>query len=61
MAKRNPLLKRNIKPVSTGSSWRNPSVEDIQKRAYSIWENKGRPQNSALDNWLEAEKSLNKI
>jgi len=61
MAKRNILLKRNVKPTSRGSSWRNPSVEDIQRRAYYIWENKGRPENSDLDNWLEAERPMTKI
>jgi hypothetical protein len=60
MAKRNILLKRNTKSVSAGNTWRSPSVEDIQKRAYYIWEKKGRPENSDLDNWLEAEKSLAK-
>ena len=61
MGKRKILLKRNAKPASTGSSWRNNSTEEIQRRAYLIWENKGRPQNSDLDNWLEAEKSLTKV
>ena len=26
----------------------------IEERAYHIWESKGKPQNNALDNWLEA-------
>ncbi len=28
---------------------------DIAKRAYQIWENEGRPNDRALDHWLEAE------
>jgi hypothetical protein len=30
----------------------------VQERAYSIWESKGRPQNSALNDWLEAKRQL---
>ncbi len=32
----------------------------IQERAYYIWKNKGSVSNSALDNWLEAERQLKK-
>lgn len=34
--------------------------EKIRKKAYYIWEAKGRPENIALDNWLEAEGELKK-
>ena len=41
------------------------SKEDIQKRikevALSIWENKGRPENSSADDWREAEKRVRGI
>lgn len=30
----------------------------MQLKAYQIWENQGRPEGKALDNWLEAEKTL---
>lgn len=30
----------------------------IEERAYYIWESKGRPANSALEDWLQAEKEL---
>jgi len=30
----------------------------IQEKAYHIWAEKGFPENTALDNWLEAEKQL---
>ena len=33
----------------------SPSYEEIQKRAYEIYQQKG---GSELDNWLEAEQSL---
>ena len=38
-----------------------PAVQDMDKirqRAYLIWEQKGRPQNNDLDNWLQAEREL---
>lgn len=39
--------------------------EDIQKRikevAISIWESKGRPENSSADDWREAEKRVRGI
>ena len=28
---------------------------EIAQRAYQIWENEGRPNDRALDHWLEAE------
>ena len=49
------LLVRTRK--KTGSSF-SPDVEKIRQRAYDIWEQKGRPQNSDLDNWLEAEREM---
>lgn len=33
-------------------------LEMIQERAYWIWEAKGKPANSDLDNWREAEAEL---
>jgi hypothetical protein len=30
----------------------------VEEKAYHIWESKGRPENSALDNWLEAKRQL---
>jgi hypothetical protein len=32
--------------------------EEILHRAYSIWENTGRPENHELANWLEAEAQV---
>ena len=42
----------NLKPAFA-------SKVSLEERAYYIWENKGRPENAALDNWLEAESSVN--
>lgn len=33
-------------------------IGKIQEKAYYIWAEKGFPENTALDNWLEAEKQL---
>ena len=35
-----------------------PSREDIAKRAYQIWEERGRPIGSADVDWYEAERQL---
>lgn len=35
------------------------SHAEIADRAHEIWELKGRPANSAEENWLEAERELN--
>lgn len=36
----------------------DPSYEDVAVEAYQIWENRGRPENQDLDNWLSAEREL---
>jgi hypothetical protein len=33
-------------------------IEDIQEKAYFLWAEKGFPENTAIDNWLEAEKQM---
>ncbi|HEY4245926.1 MAG TPA: DUF2934 domain-containing protein [Lacunisphaera sp.] len=32
--------------------------ETIAARAYELWEKFGKPENQALDNWLQAEREL---
>jgi hypothetical protein len=34
------------------------NTKNIQEKAYFIWADKGCPENTMLDNWLEAEKQL---
>jgi hypothetical protein len=35
-----------------------PSREDIAERAYRLWVKKGYPEDSAEENWLQAEREL---
>ena len=32
--------------------------EKILERAYFIWEKKGRPSNTELENWVQAEREI---
>lgn len=48
-------------PVATTTSTAPKLVittETIAARAYTIWEQKGRPQGSEVENWLLAERQL---
>jgi len=47
------------KPRTAGTS-RRPEVSDglIQERAYFIWEQRGRPQGTELENWLQAKAEI---
>jgi hypothetical protein len=35
--------------------------ELIKKRAYEIWEQKGYPENTDTENWIEAERELTRV
>lgn len=35
-----------------------PSPPEVAERAYQLWVRKGRPPNSAEEDWLEAEREL---
>lgn len=39
-------------------SYSHADLEKIKERAYYIWEKKGRPSNSTVQDWLEAEQEL---
>ena len=50
------MAKRRI--VDQNQSQPAPNVEIIQRRAYEIYESRGRRDGAALDDWLQAEHEL---
>jgi hypothetical protein len=50
--------KLETKQQSTPSSTRPVTPEQITKRAYEIWNERGRPSGCDLDHWVEAEREL---
>jgi hypothetical protein len=36
----------------------DPSQQDIAKLAYALWEERGMPDGSAEEDWIEAERRL---
>ncbi|MFC1592664.1 DUF2934 domain-containing protein [Candidatus Omnitrophota bacterium] len=63
MLRKLKTIKRTIKKTVKSRKVKVLTCEDrareIERKAYLIWESKGRPQNCDLDNWLDAERSLN--
>lgn len=54
--------KKNVKASKRLGTQTRDYPEEIKKmiaeRAYYIWESKGRPENSAWEDWFQAEKEL---
>lgn len=50
--------KRTSKNKTAKQSIKYSDEDKIKKRAYFIWEAKGRKQNTTLEDWLEAEEEL---
>ena len=46
-----PSVQRNTKN-------QDPSGQDIAKLAYALWEERGVPDGSAEEDWIEAERRL---
>ena len=42
----------------TNGSQGEPAHDEIALRAYSLWEQLGRPQNQEIEIWLQAETQL---
>lgn len=55
MAKQQP---KEIPSQATTIKTGKPSAEDIARRAYAIYEERGRTDGADLDDWLQAEREL---
>jgi len=54
------LRKRvtRVKKASSADGQASRPQEEIRLTAYQIWEEKGRPGNGAIKDWLQAEKTV---
>jgi outer membrane protein TolC len=55
MAKQQPT---EIPSEAIANESRTPRAEDIARRAYAIYEERGRIDGADLDDWLQAEREL---
>lgn len=46
------------KPRKTKAAAAEPSVDDIRRRAYELYQRRGGHHGEHFDDWLEAEKEL---
>ncbi len=51
------MARRTSKKSKVKILYQNPD-DMLKEKAYHIWESKGRPSNSALEDWLEAKRQL---
>ncbi len=54
-AKKKAATHRKKKAVCNCAS----DIEQIREKAYLLWAAKGYPENSDVENWLEAEGQIN--
>lgn len=55
----NPSDKRSSKPRSTpGVKARAPTPDQIARRAYQLWQERGQVHGQDMQDWLEAERQL---
>jgi hypothetical protein len=58
VAARPAAAERRIEAPTSRPAARQPSYEDISRRAFEIWDRTGRPDGQDLENWLQAESEL---
>ena len=51
-------MNSNPNTASTATSPSSASADAISRRAYEIWEQKGKPDGCDIENWLQAEKEV---
>lgn len=49
---------RSIEQASSDNVERPPAIEQIEKRAYQLFEQRGCTPGAALEDWLQAEQEL---
>ena len=49
-------VQRTVKPAEQNTA--NPSQEEIANLAYTLWQQRGCPEASADEDWIEAEREL---
>jgi len=52
-------IKKNSKS-SSSSKTDAALTEQIRKKAYELWEKRGRPSGNSMRDWLEAERIIKK-
>lgn len=55
------LKVRAAKPTDQGLPRYEPTLEEIQERAYEIYVQRGRIDGFDLADWLQAEEELNEV
>lgn len=58
MPKKQPAKTKKKSSSTPKNKSKVLDVGKIQEKAYFIWAEKGFPEDTELDNWLEAEKQL---
>jgi hypothetical protein len=58
MPKKQTEKSKKRSSSTTKTKHKIKDIGKIQEKAYFLWADKGFPENTELDNWLEAEKQL---
>jgi hypothetical protein len=53
-------MNDNRSPETSSAFADRASADAIQRRAYELWENEGRPEGSDMRHWLQAEQELSR-